>query len=107
MAEEDLPAGPPAQLPEIVDPTNAPITFVDWFITGGVHEGVVNVALGTIDHSLKKPEDPLARVVVASRLRFSRDFAARLHTVLGNMLSDNPKANAPGQEPPTPPKNLH
>lgn len=107
MADEELPTGSPAQLPEIVDPTNVPITFVDWFITGGVYEGVVNMSLGTIDHSLKKPEDPLARVVVASRLRLSRDFAVRLHTVLGNMLSDNPKGDDPGQEPPTPPKNLH
>jgi hypothetical protein len=107
MAEEELPPGPPAQLPEIVDPTNVPVAFVDWFITGGEHEGVVNVALGTIDHSLKKPEDPLARVLVASRLRFSRDFAIRLHTVLGNILSDNPKGHDPGQGPPAPPKNLH
>jgi hypothetical protein len=108
MADKELPTGPPAQLPEIVDPNNVPIIFADWFITGGLYEGVVNLSLGTIDHSLKKPEDELARVVVASRLRLSRDFAARLHKVLGNMLSDNPRDGGdPGEEPTTPPKNLH
>jgi hypothetical protein len=103
MAEE-LPSI--AQLPEVVDPTNVAVTFVDWFITGGEHENVINVSLGTIDHSMKKPEDQLARIIVASRLRFTREFAARLHMVLGNILGIN-APNDTSNEPPIPPKNLH
>jgi hypothetical protein len=106
MAEE-LPPGPPAQLPEIVDPNNVPVVFADWFITGGEHAGIINIALGTIDHSLKKPEDPLARVLVASRLRISHDFAVHLHKLLGNILGIDHQDNNPSQAPPTPPKNLH
>ena len=107
MADEELLPRPPAQLPEIVDPDNVPVVFADWFITGGEHAGVLNIALGTIDHSLKKPEDPLARVLVAARLRLTKDFAAHLHTVLGNILGINPQEDKSSQEPPAPPKNLH
>jgi len=105
MAEEELPAGTPAQLPEIVDPHNVPVTFVDWFITAGEYEGVFNVAFGTIDHALKRPEDPLARVIVASRLRLSREFAIRMHKMLGDMLGINPQGGKSGEGPPSPPAN--
>ena len=102
MAEKDLPTNP---TPEIVDPSNVPVTFIDWIITAGEFEGVVNVVFGTIDHALKKPEDPLARVIVASRLRLSRDFATRIHAALGNILGITPD-NQSSQAPPVPPKNL-
>jgi hypothetical protein len=105
MADEELPPGPPVQMPDIVDPANVPIIFVDYFITGGEHEGVINVVLGTIDHALKKPEDPLARVLVASRLRLTVGFAGRLHTILGNVLGITPPGDGPPQGTPMPPKN--
>lgn len=104
MIDEELPPGPASQNPIIVDPNNVPVTFVDWFITGGEFEGVINVALGTIDHSMKKSPEDWARVIVASRLRFSREFAMRLHTVLGNVLGITPVDDNPGQGQ-TPPKN--
>lgn len=103
-ADEKLPA---AQGPEIVDPANPPALYVDWVVTGGVYEGVVNVTLGSIDHSLKKSDDELARVVIASRLRFSRDFGVRIHTVLGRILG---LPTATTEQPPEPspalPKNM-
>jgi hypothetical protein len=40
-------------------------------ITGGSFQGGVNLSLGTIDHSMKRPEDAFARVVVSARLRCS------------------------------------
>ena len=53
-AEDDLSIAPKS--PEVVDTKGAPITFVDWFITGGMFENVVNVSLGTIDHSLRRSD---------------------------------------------------
>ncbi len=103
MAEKEL--LPTTQQPEIVDPSNVPVTFVDWIITAGEHEGVVNIVFGVIDHALKKPGDPLARVMVASRLRLSREFAGRMHTMLGNVLGISPQ-NEEGSQSPPPPKNL-
>lgn len=105
MAEEELAADAPAQLPEIVDPYNVPVTYVDWLVTAGEHEGVLNVVFGTIDHALKKPDDPLARIMIASRLRLSREFATRIHKMLGDVLGINPPGSAPNEEPPTTPKN--
>ncbi len=106
MSEKELPAVLPTQTPEIVDPSNVPVTFVDWLITGGEFEGVVNIVFGTIDHAMKKPEDPQARVIVASRLRLSRNFAIRMHSALGNLLGITPPQDQGGQAPPEPPKNL-
>ena len=106
MAEVELPSGAPAQLPEVVDPSNVPVTFVDWLITAGEHEGIINVSFGVIDHALKKPEDPLARVMVASRLRLSRAFATRMHLMLGDLLGINPQSDKSGEGPPTPPRNV-
>ena len=94
---EDLP--PTSEGPEIVDPNNVPVVFVDWMITGGLHSGVLNLALGTIDHSLNRPRAKQARIVVASRLRCSRDFAVGLHKLLGDILNGPQDSN-----PETPPK---
>lgn len=74
------------QGPEIVDPSEVDIVFADWVISTGIHNGVVNLALGTIDHSRKASEADMAKVVVAARLRFSRDFGIQLHAMLGRML---------------------
>jgi hypothetical protein len=101
MAEE-LPAAP--ERPEIVDPNNIPIVFTDWFITGGQNEGVINVALGAIDHSLNLPGAKFGRVVVTSRLRLTKEFAARLHKVLGDILGEQ---QDPEQHPGASPKTLN
>lgn len=101
-SDGDLPAD---QGPAIVDPHNLPALYVDWFVTGGMFEGVVNVTLGSIDHSLKKSDDELARIVIATRLRFSRDFGLRLHMMLGRILGLSPDEEAPKPQP-SPPKNL-
>ena len=47
---------PPAQRPEVVDPHDAPVIFVDWIVTGGIFENVVNVTLGAADHSIKRTQ---------------------------------------------------
>jgi hypothetical protein len=88
------------QRPEIVDPNNVPVVFTDWMITGGSFEGVVNLSLGTIDHSLKRPEDAFARVIVSVRLRCSKAFALNLYNALGQILGLERK---PGDDPPDEP----
>jgi hypothetical protein len=105
MSEEDLTPAAPIQRPEIVDPHNVQAVFVDWFITGGTFEGVINVALGTIDHSMKKSNEEPARIVVASRLRLTRDFASRLHAVLGDVLGIPPPEGTEPPPPVMPPRN--
>ncbi len=104
MADEET-SKPTEQRPEVVDPHKVPVVFVDWFVTCGQAEGVVNLALGTIDHSMKVTDDELPRVVVGARLRLSHQFALRLHGVLGEILGVS--GSDPQSEPaPNPPKNL-
>src|SRR5947209_4369728 len=106
-AKDDLaPAGTKA--PEVVDPFNAPVLFVDWIVTGGISENVVNMTLGTVDHSLRRSDDELARVLVATRLRCSREFALRLYHALGSLIGVQPQPADAGQNqaPPRTPSNL-
>ena len=107
MTSKDL-AADPAERPEVVDPNNAPVIYVDWVVTGGVFEHVVNLTLGTADHALKQSNDDLARVIIAARLRCSDEFAFRLHRTLGDILgiARSPDAKQAGETPPSPPKNL-
>ncbi len=99
---EQLPAA--QEHVEIVDPNNVPVVFVDWLVNGGQFEGVINVALGTIDHSLNPPGAKFGRVIVGSRLRLTKEFAGRLHKVLGDILGAPPD---PQQDPAAPPKILN
>jgi hypothetical protein len=78
--------------PDIVDPHLVPVTFVDWFVTGGVSGGVVNIVLGTLDHTFAQNPGDIARVVVGARLRLSLDFASRLHKGLGDLLKPGEQA---------------
>jgi hypothetical protein len=102
--EKELPVA--AQRPVIVDPFNAPPLFVDWVVTAGMFENVVNVTLGSIDHSMKRDDAEMAQIVIATRLRLSREFAIRLHESLGRILGLQapPDDNAPPA--PNPPKNM-
>jgi hypothetical protein len=101
--ESNAPATP--QSPEIVEPSPVPIVFTDWIISAGAHDGIVNIALGTIDHSRKRSEEELARVVVASRMRFSREFAYRPYILLGDFLGfPRPEAEGGTQPPPPTPQ---
>ena len=93
------------QGPEIVDPHHVQTLFVDWIVTRGTLAGVMNITLGTLDHSMRKLEAELPRVVVATRLRFSHEFALLLHRAIGEVLGLPPQT--PGNEPPPkPPTNL-
>jgi len=98
--KDDLPA---AQTPPVVDPHNIQTVFVDWIVTGGMFENVVNITLGTIDHSLKNNPGDMPRVVCAAHLRMSRDFAERLHAALGSAIHPDQGQPNPPQTPP--PKN--
>lgn len=104
-SEDDLVPAPAAQRPEVVDPHDVPILFVDWFVTGGINDGVVNITLGTIDHSMRKSDAEMARIVVATRLRLSQGFAARLHGALGDLLGISPPAGGHTPDPPRRPPN--
>jgi hypothetical protein len=101
-AEEN---SPPVKQPEVVDPFNAPPLFVDWIVTGGVQNNVLNLTLGTIDHSMKGPDDELPRIMIGTRLRCSRDFAIRFHAFLGEVLglTPPPSGEAGAASPPRPP----
>ena len=104
-ADEELPVA--SQRIEVVDPHNPPAVFVDWIVTGGSNEGVINVTLGSIDHSLKMNDSDLPRIVIASRLRFSQEFGVRLHAMLGRILGLPPVADEQAPEPaPVIPKNM-
>jgi hypothetical protein len=97
---------PPTKRPDIVDPHSVQSVFVDWIVTGGMFENVINVTLGTIDHSMKRTDADMARVVVASRLRCSREFGLRLYIALGNILGLPPASGVAPQDSPKPPSNL-
>ncbi|MGU3493368.1 hypothetical protein ACLBXM_04930 [Xanthobacteraceae bacterium A53D] len=101
--EENLPSTA-AKSVEVVDPLEIPPLFTDWLVTGGVNEGVVNVTLGAIDHSMRRTDDELARVMVVGRLRMSAGFAERLHRFLGDILGKSEEGVAPPTQ--SPPKNL-
>jgi hypothetical protein len=91
--------------PQIVDPHNVQAVFVDWIVTGGTFEGSLNLSLGTIDHSMKPADEDLARVVVASHLRMTTEFALRLHAALGNLLGIAPAEGFTPPPEPQAPKN--
>jgi hypothetical protein len=108
MTDEKLPPTATEQRLEVVDPNNVPVTFTDWIVTGGMFEGVVNLTLGTIDHSLKRSDHELARIIIAIRLRCSHQFAIKLHSALGNILGlpSEPSESPPKDvSPKTPSKN--
>jgi hypothetical protein len=92
-----------AQRIETVDPHSLPIVFVDWIITGGMHNNVVNVTLGTLDHSQERTPDDMPKAVVAAQLRFTRTFAEGLHRMLSDLLAV--QTSEPAQQNPAPPKN--
>lgn len=80
---------------QIVDSDEVPVTFVDWFITHGEVAGVVNLTLGTLDTSLRATSDDPYRVLVGARLRMGRDFAQRLHSLLGEILNPSEEDGSP------------
>ena len=76
--------------PVVSDPHHVPTVFVDWIVGGGVIEGVLHVTLGTVDYSSRPRTGEAPQVTVATKMRMSRDFAANLHAMLGEMLSARP-----------------
>jgi hypothetical protein len=104
--ESDLLPAAPVQRPEIVDPRNAPVLFVDWIVSAGMFEDVVNLSLGSIDHSFVQAETDVARIIIATRLRMSKPFAIRMHRAIGQALGLPLSAGEEQGEPPYPPKNL-
>jgi hypothetical protein len=62
MADQDLPPTA-SRRPVVIDPHNVPTVFVDWIVTTGQLENVVNMTFGVMDHSLKTNEDELANGV--------------------------------------------
>ena len=91
---------PVQEQPEIVDPLNCATVFTEWIITSGNIENVINVTLGTIDHAIRGSNE-LPRVIVTSRLRFSREMGVRIHRALGI----TPEGAPSGSEPPPVPRN--
>ena len=87
-----------AQRPEVVDPNNVPVIFVDWIVTVGVFENVVNLTLGSIDSSMKKTNDDIPRIIVNARLRCTTEFIHRLATNLTEILPKDGQT----QPPPSP-----
>ena len=101
-SKEDLPIT--QQRPEVVDPLNCQTTFIDWIVTAGCHDNIMNITFGTIDHTILGGNG-LPRIVTTSRLRFSRETGIRLHELLGNILGVA-QESPPSEPDPTPvPKN--
>ena len=99
---EELPS--PLESLEIIDPHNVPTVLVDWLVTGGIHDGVVNLTLGTVDHSLTQ-NTRAPKVAVCARLRLPSDVAERLHNWLGAALGKQPVEDPPPEMPQN--KKLH
>ena len=91
---------PTPQQFEIVDPHHVPVTFTDWAIDGICVENIVSVSLGTVDRAIRGANGA-PRVIVAARLRMSRDQAVRLNEWLGSILNPPSAPSAP-QPPPVP-----
>ena len=103
--EPEVPAND--QGPRVVDPHHVETLFIDWLVTAGLFENVVNLTLGVIDYSSRIRPDEAPNAVVASRLRFSREFAIRLHAMLGDVLGLPPPAGQETpREPQKPPRNM-
>ena len=80
--------------PTIVDPHNVTIQYVDWIVTGGIGNGVVNVVLAALDYSIMV--DGVPRAVIQTRLRLNTTVATSLHRFLGEILtgaSPKPQSN--------------
>lgn len=102
MSEKDDLKSPSAvNALEIIDPRGVHDLFVDWIVTIGAFEDVVNLTLASVDYGVRKSSEKVDRTVVAARLRFSKPFAARLHAALGNVLGLNA-----GEQAASPPKNM-
>lgn len=98
MSDEHLPVRP--KQPKVVDPHHVETAFVDWLVTAGAYDGVVNLTLGALDHAFAIPPDGLADAVITSRLRMSMVTAERLYNVLGGLLGKEPQAAGPITVPP-------
>jgi hypothetical protein len=101
MSGAERPPVSPQQF-EIVDPHNVPVSFIDWAIDGVCIDNVVSVSLGTVDRAIRGANGA-PRVIVAARLRMSRDQAVRLHEWLSGIL--NPPSAPGAPEPPPVPRN--
>ena len=99
MSEAETPV---QKRPEFVDRNNVPIVFVDYIVTGGEWEGLLNVVLGSVDHTYVHEEDDVPQVVVAARLRMTRKFATALHSALDGLLglNDTDELKPPNETPP-------
>jgi hypothetical protein len=95
-----------AERPEVVDPLNCQVAFADWIVTAGCHENVVNLTLGAIDHAILG-DNGQPRIIVVSRLRFSRDVGLRLHNLLGRVLGVTPPSAPSTPDTPVPKNQLN
>ncbi|MEO1102353.1 MAG: hypothetical protein AAFW98_01260 [Pseudomonadota bacterium] len=89
---------------DVVEATEVPVLFVDWIVTAGEYDGVINITFGTVDHT-HTAHDGAARVLVASKLRMSRPFAEHLLRWLLSAPKDDEEAPEAPQNPP--PNKLH
>jgi hypothetical protein len=106
MSESEPKVDPPKDRldPEITDPHNVPITFVNWVVTSGRHNEIINVTLGTVNFARPSANGTPASIVVGAQLRFTVEFGAILYEALGQALG-RPGHEAPPDSPPPVPKN--
>ncbi|MBT0780581.1 hypothetical protein [Paracoccus sp. pheM1] len=92
---DDLPAAPPAK---VIDDGTVRPTYVDWFLSAGQAEGIVNLSLGTYDPTLTLEDGvPHAKAYAGVKLRMSLPFARRFHDVLGAILEQAEKESDDAQ----------
>ena len=73
-----------------LNPLHVPVAYVDWFLNVVVHFGDVYLNLGTIDQT-RRGSNGMPTVAPAAKLRMSRDFATRLHRLLGEEPGITPR----------------
>jgi len=75
------------QLIPVIDPKLVDTKFVDWLVTCGQIENVLNITFGVINQPIKGDSSDGLHVEVASKLRMTLDMAERVHAVIGNVLA--------------------
>jgi hypothetical protein len=97
--------GASAKSPVVVDPHQVNVSFSDWIVSGGAFNGIVNIDLGAVDHTMRTSNDELARIIVTTRLRFGSQFAETLYNFLGQILGKPGHGEEPPPQP-IPPRGL-
>lgn len=93
MSQEESSPAPPVR---IIDLDNKPPVYVDWFISAGQAEGIINISLGTYDPTLITEEGyETSKVFTACKVRMTIPFAKRFRDLLHAIVEDAESTSTP------------